>query len=227
MAANHAYPELSALAAFAAASQEGSLSAAAVRLGISQPDVSQAVQKLEALFGAELFDRTSRPMRLTPAGRLLRTRAKALPDAAGVRTADGLRRLSTLLPVIRFNDACLDRTVAEEALGACGIACARTIEADSIASALALVRCGAGWAAIPPLHLLAAGEGALEGLTCRRIEGLDAERSLFVLWRRSAYRAMAEAVRREAIAIICGRVLPKTAAALPLLAEAVALDAER
>ena len=40
----------------------------AERLGISQPGVSEAVRVLESRLGVKVFDRTSRRVRLTPAG---------------------------------------------------------------------------------------------------------------------------------------------------------------
>jgi len=44
----------------------------AERLGISQPGVSEAVRVLESRLGVKVFDRTSRRVRLTPAGEALR-----------------------------------------------------------------------------------------------------------------------------------------------------------
>jgi DNA-binding transcriptional LysR family regulator len=62
---------VTALRVFAAAAAEGSFSAAARRLGISQPSVSEHIQSLEAQHGLQLFDRAGREMRLTRAGVLL------------------------------------------------------------------------------------------------------------------------------------------------------------
>lgn len=50
----------SRLRAFAAVADEGGYAAAARRLGISQPAVSQAVQDLERAFGVRLFERRGR-----------------------------------------------------------------------------------------------------------------------------------------------------------------------
>ncbi|MHB8624773.1 MAG: LysR family transcriptional regulator [Aggregatilineales bacterium] len=52
--------------------EEGSFSAAAARLYISQAAVSQHIQGLEASLGTKLFDRRRRGVRLTTAGEILR-----------------------------------------------------------------------------------------------------------------------------------------------------------
>lgn len=48
----------------------GSISKAAQALGISQPSLSQFVQRIEKDLGAEVFDRSSRPLTLTESGRI-------------------------------------------------------------------------------------------------------------------------------------------------------------
>ena len=50
--------------------KEGNFSKAAAKLFISQPALSMAIQKTEASLGMPLFDRSTRPMRLTPAGEI-------------------------------------------------------------------------------------------------------------------------------------------------------------
>ncbi len=50
--------------------KEGNFSKAAAKLFISQPALSMAIQKTEASIGMPLFDRSTRPMRLTPAGEI-------------------------------------------------------------------------------------------------------------------------------------------------------------
>ena len=50
--------------------KEGNFSRAAAKLFISQPALSMAIQKTEASIGMPLFDRSTRPMRLTPAGEI-------------------------------------------------------------------------------------------------------------------------------------------------------------
>ena len=49
---------------------------AAQQLGIAQPPLSQQIRKLETLVGHPLFTRTTRGVKLTPAGELLATRAR-------------------------------------------------------------------------------------------------------------------------------------------------------
>ncbi len=67
---------------FLAAAEEGSVSAAARRLGASPSAISQQITNLETVLGAELLNRSNRPMTLTPAGRMLRTRAQVIQSEA-------------------------------------------------------------------------------------------------------------------------------------------------
>src|ERR1700722_6514214 len=50
--------------------QEGNFIRAARKLGITQPSLTKKVQSLERSIGTKLFERTSRRMELTKAGRL-------------------------------------------------------------------------------------------------------------------------------------------------------------
>lgn len=59
------------------AAQNGSLSAAAAELSVSQPAVSQSLKQLERELGAKLFVRASRGIRLTPEGQVLYDHVKA------------------------------------------------------------------------------------------------------------------------------------------------------
>jgi DNA-binding transcriptional LysR family regulator len=86
---------------FAAAVEEGSISAAARRLGVSPSSVSQQLSNLEAALGATLLDRGGRPLTVTPAGQLFRARAQAiLNEAAEARAELAMRDLARLS---RFN----------------------------------------------------------------------------------------------------------------------------
>jgi DNA-binding transcriptional LysR family regulator len=78
--------ELRQLRAFEAVVREGSVTDAAVRLGMAPSSVSQAVRTLERDLGVGLFVREPRGMRLTPAGeRLLRWARRLLDDAERAR----------------------------------------------------------------------------------------------------------------------------------------------
>lgn len=81
-----------------ATAEEGAITAAARRLGVSASAVSQQIAGLEAALGAELVDRSARPFALTAAGRAFLPHAEAMLDElargrVGVGLADpaGLR----------------------------------------------------------------------------------------------------------------------------------------
>jgi len=66
------------LRAFVALAEERHFGRAAQRLAMTQPPLSTAIQQLEALVGARLFERSSRGVALTAAGAALLPRARAL-----------------------------------------------------------------------------------------------------------------------------------------------------
>lgn len=79
--------DLRLLAYFAAVADELSFGRAATRLFVTTPTVSAGVRDLERSLRLRLFDRTSRSVALTPAGRALLPQARrALAEADGVRT---------------------------------------------------------------------------------------------------------------------------------------------
>lgn len=73
---------------FIAAAEEGSISAAARRLGVSPSAVSQQLSGLEAALGATLLDRSGRPMQVTPAGAMFRRHAQTILNAASEARAE-------------------------------------------------------------------------------------------------------------------------------------------
>ena len=60
--------------------EEGTVSAAAKVLFMSQPPLSAQIQALERELGVALFDRSGRQMRPTEAGRILYARARDILD---------------------------------------------------------------------------------------------------------------------------------------------------
>ncbi|MEU0544728.1 LysR substrate-binding domain-containing protein [Nocardia sp. NPDC005978] len=93
--------ELRDIEIFLTLSEELHFGRTAERLHVSQARVSQAVRKQERRIGVELFDRTSRSVRLTPVGRRLREdlqqvqdllhAALARAEAAGIGSGRTLR----------------------------------------------------------------------------------------------------------------------------------------
>ena len=62
---------------FLAVAETLHFSKAAERLGMAQPPLSQQIRRLEEILGHAVFERTTRGVKLTPAGHLLRERARS------------------------------------------------------------------------------------------------------------------------------------------------------
>lgn len=73
---------------FVATAEEGSISAAARRLGASPSAVSQQLTNLEGAIGATLLQRNTRPVVLTPAGEIFRRRAGTILNEAALARAE-------------------------------------------------------------------------------------------------------------------------------------------
>lgn len=88
---NTANIELRQLRQFIAVAEELHFRRAAARLGMAQPPLSQAIQKLERDVGTELFDRQPRQVRLTEAGSAFLEEARKTLAQAGRAVAAAQR----------------------------------------------------------------------------------------------------------------------------------------
>lgn len=70
--------EIKDMQAFYTVVEEGNISHAALRLNVAQPALSRQMKRLEGSLGVQLFERGSRRIRLTEAGRLLYSRVERI-----------------------------------------------------------------------------------------------------------------------------------------------------
>lgn len=89
------YMDISALKTFLAVAQERSFSRAAAKVHRTQPAVSQAIRRLEADLGEQLFDRSSKSGTLTDAGKVLQNYGQRLVRMAE-ETESAMRELRDL-----------------------------------------------------------------------------------------------------------------------------------
>ena len=93
---------IKSLEIFVSVADTGSMTAAAGRLRITQSAISQQIKILETDFGAPLFYRDVRPLRLTPAGLVLKNRATSLLTNAREMRSDVRQAAAGRLPHLRI-----------------------------------------------------------------------------------------------------------------------------
>jgi DNA-binding transcriptional LysR family regulator len=90
---------------FLAICSEPNMAAAARKMSLSPPAISQIIRHIERELGVTVFERSSRGIRLTPAGNVLRRRARELVEAEAEMLEALVPYRNQLLPKLRVQIA--------------------------------------------------------------------------------------------------------------------------
>jgi DNA-binding transcriptional LysR family regulator len=135
--------------------------------------------------------------------------------AGQIRTMADLERLSSELPIIRFNSDTSDRVQVERVLRQCHARNPRVIATDTHQSLLSFVQNGAGWTVVPPLGIWMA-HGQIRGVAFHDVT--TATRSFYLVHRSPIFEHHAHTIARESIRILKEVILPRMAVEIPLVA---------
>ncbi|MGZ3314428.1 MAG: LysR family transcriptional regulator [Caulobacteraceae bacterium] len=106
-------PDWDSYRSFLAVLEEGSLSGAARRLGLTQPTLGRHIESVEAALGQALFVRSQRGLTPTPAAEILRPYAEALQANAEALVRAASRRSDVVEGLVRITAS---QVVAAEVL---------------------------------------------------------------------------------------------------------------
>ena len=98
---------------FIAAAESRSFTKAAEQFYISQTAITQQMQLLEESLGCTLFDRSTRPVSLTPAGKIFLGEARAILDSTNLKAQADVEQRRRARP------RCVLRTYRNAARGLC------------------------------------------------------------------------------------------------------------
>ena len=165
-------PWLPAWQAFVKAVEAGSMAGAARQLGVTRAQVSKQVAELEAAFGTRLLERSTRRLRLTPAGEIFHHHALAALEAVAAtqiavrnqgETPLGVLRVSATMAFGRLYVAPLLRQLVAQHPGLSGELILSDqvvdLEADDIDLALRMTR-------VPPQDAVVRRLATLERVIC-------------------------------------------------------------